>query len=103
MTQLESLLQEVKDEKLPLERLEALRDQLIHLRTALFASVADLKKKRALFLASSLETSVAAKKVAWEASEDGQRLIELQGYLAPLKGEVDSLQGRIYGQLRLHG
>lgn len=103
MTTLLSLLQEVKDENLPLEKLELFRDKLVHLKTDILRAEAELKKKRAMFLVKNPEQSAIQRKMEWDAGSEGQRLIELQADLRALPAEIDSLQGRIYGMLRLQG
>lgn len=103
MSQLKQVLEKVRDESLPLEMLEKYRDQLVHFKTDLHSTIADFKKKRAIWLVSSEISGVEAKKQAWDATEEGQRLIELKGMIMGLQGEIDSLQGRIYGMLRLQG
>jgi len=103
MSQLKDLLEKVKDEHLSLPLCEKYRDELIHLKTELHHSIADFKKKRAIFLVSSEVQGVEARKMAFDATPDGLRLIELKGMIGGLQGEIDSLQGRIYGHLRLQG
>lgn len=99
---LTEVLEAVRDEHLPLEKLESFRDQLVHLKTDIAIQLADKKKARAMFLVTA-EGSVAARKLAFDATEEGQRLITLEGYMRGLGGEIDSLQGRIYAALRLQG
>ena len=100
MSLLQELLEAVKDEHLPLEALEKYRDQLTHLKATMHLALADCKKSRALFLLASEEKTAAAKKIAWEASKEGQRLLELEGYIRAVSSELGSLQGRIYGAIR---
>lgn len=103
MSQLTETLEKVRDEHLTLEQCEQLRDTLIHIKTRLHNEIADYKKKRAVWLAFSGIEGVEARKLAYDATEDGQRLIELKGMMGGLGGEIDSLQSRIYGHLRLNG
>lgn len=100
MTQLETTLKEIRDEKLPLEMLERYRDTLIHLKTDLLKAVAEKKKERALFLIKNPDKSAVARKMEWEASEAGQRLIELEADLRGLPDEIDGLMSRIYSLIR---
>lgn len=103
MSQLADTLLAVRDEKLELEMCEKYRDTLIHLKTDLQNEIADHKKRRALWLMASEITGVEAKKLAYDATEDGQRLIELVGMVRGLPDEIDGLQSRIYAHLRLQG
>lgn len=100
---LKEILEAVRDENLSLEQCEKYRDTLIHFKTDLHKAIADLKKSRAIYLVSSEVTGVEARKMAYDATEDGQRLIELKGMLGGVQGEIDALQSRIYGHLRLQG
>lgn len=75
--------------------------------------IADLKKKRAIFLMDYREKyssqnvghpmkypSVAEAKMTFDATEDGQKLLEYIGMIQGLSGEISSLQGRIYSLIR---
>ena len=111
---LKELLNAVKEEHLPLQRVEALRDALIHLRTDYKRRESELKKQRALFMLTYREknkeystTKVAVKypplnlcKMMWDATTEGQELLTVQGDLGGLNGEIDSLQSRIYSLIR---
>ena len=103
MSKLLELLDAVKDEHLSLEQCEKYRDDLIHIKTRLHNEIADYKKKRAIWLVSSEIKGVEARKMAYDGTTDGQRYIELKGMMGGLQGEIDGLQSRIYGHLRLQG
>jgi|SRR3990167_1111496 len=90
----------VRDENLSLQMCEKYRDSLIHFKTDLHRAIAELKKKRALYLLSSTEPTAIGKKMHWEASEEGQQLISYEGDIAGLGGEIDALQGKIYSLIR---
>jgi len=100
---LKDILEAVREEKIPLEMCEKYRDQLIHLKTQILLAEADLKKKRAKFLIEHPEKTAVQRKMEFDASPDGQRLMELQADLRALPAEIDSLQSRIYSHLRLQG
>lgn len=99
-TSLKSVLEAIRDEKLPLPMLEKYRDTLIHFKTDLLLSVAELKKKKALFLMHNPEQSAIARKMAWDASDDGQLLFEREAELRGLPDEIDGLMSRIYAAIR---
>lgn len=94
------LLQKVREENLDLPTVEKYRDSLIHLRTDLKRHEAALKKRRALALIQNNKVSVAQRKLQFDATEDGLALIDVQGDLAGLGGEIDALQSRIYSLIR---
>jgi hypothetical protein len=97
---LEDVLAAVRDENLPLPMLEKFRDTLIHFKTDLLKSVATYKKQKALFLMRDPESSAIARKMAWDASDEGQRLIDLEADLRGLPDEIDALMSRIYSAIR---
>jgi hypothetical protein len=98
---LKELLIAVRDEKLTLPMLEKYRDQLIHVRSDILMEIATLKKARAFFLFECEEPTMVLKRMRWEVTKEGQRLIELEGYIRGLRSEIDSLQSRIYAELRI--
>ena len=97
---LDEALRAVKDETLPLAKLEELRDDLIHLLTELRLERAKLKKLEAMYFLESKESSIQAKKYAWRATPEGQRLIEVDAYIPAVNMECDGLQSRIYAAIR---
>jgi len=96
---LSDTLKAVKDERLNLEQLENYHIALTHFKTDLALEISKLKKARALFLMNSEEKTAIGKKMAWEVSEGGQRLIELEGYMIAVPSELSSLRSRIYANL----
>ncbi len=98
---LKELLLAVRQEGLSQPLLEKYRDQLIYLRTDIHMERAELKRKRALFLLESKETSVAAKKLSFDGTPEGQRLFTLDGYATSIKAEIESLRDRIFSKIRL--
>ena len=97
---LRETLKAIRDDALPLQSLEKFRDDLIHIRTDLHRLRAELKKKRALYMLSSKEETLGAKKMTWEGNEDGQRLIEVEGDLGGIGLEIDGLMSRIFSKIR---
>ncbi len=116
---LTALFETVKDEKLPQHELEKYRDAMIHFRSDLLKLRADLKKKRALFyLECTCEAkkdiagrelhldwcrrrkSAPVKKNEFDATEDGQRLLTVEGYIPALRDEIDSCRDRVWSFLR---
>lgn len=98
MTTLFDLFSEVKDAKLSLERIEDLRDQLVHLHTMMQLELADCEKAEAMYFAQRSEADVSdvSIKRAWKATEKGQRQIELNRYVKATAKEVDSLKSRVF-------
>lgn len=97
---LSETLAAIRDEKLPLNLLEQYRDSLIHFKTDLLKAVAELKKKKAIYLMREPEKSAIARKMQWDASPEGQRLIDLEADLRGLPDEIDALMSRIYSAIR---
>ena len=90
----------IRDDKLQLPQLEAFRDSLIHFKTDLLLSVAKLKKAKALYLMRNPQDSAIARKMAWDASDEGQLLIQREAELRGLPDEIDGLMSRIYSAIR---
>jgi hypothetical protein len=97
---LKETLAAIRDDSLPLPMLEKYRDDLIHFKTDYLKLQATLKKKKALFLMEEPDKSAIARKLAFEASEDGQRLIDIDADLRGLPDEIDALMSRIYAAIR---
>jgi len=92
---LQELLESVKDKKLSREQLENYSDELSHLFTRCMLEMSEIEKKEALFM-SDHEGTAISRKIAWKATRDGQRLIELKRYSLGIKEMLRSLKSRIY-------
>ena len=92
-------LKEVKDENLSQEKLESLRDTLVHIHTDIMLQVADLKKKRAFYMPEA-EISEAERSRKWNMTDEGQKLIQYEHYVKIINKECDSLKSRIFSTLR---
>ena len=97
---LSETLAAIREENLSLQNLEAMRDSLIHFKTDLLLSVAKLKKAKALYLMRNPQDSAIARKMAWDASDEGQLLIQREAELRGLPDEIDGLMSRIYSLIR---
>ncbi len=93
---LRDLVEQVKDDKLTKQQLESYETEISNLLSLMLFELADLKKKRALYLDSSQEESVAAKKVKWEATDAGQKLIERKEYEKLARNVKSSIRSRLY-------
>lgn len=93
------LLQAVRDENLPLEKIEQYRDTLVHFHTDMQIEVADLEKEEAMFFydhSGLPDVSDISIKRNWRVTADGKRLILLNRYLKACSKEIDSLKSRVY-------
>lgn len=90
------LLLAVQDENLPLDKIELYRDSLVHLHSAMQIERAGLKKAEALFFLENKESTAVANKMAWRASQDGMRLLDIEAYIRAAVKEIDSLKSRVY-------
>ncbi len=97
---LKDVLAAIRDSSLPLPMLESYRDSLIHFKTDYLKLQATLKKEKALFLMQEPDKSAVARKMEWDASESGQRLIDIDADLRGLPDEIDALMSRIYAAIR---
>lgn len=90
----------VKEKHLSKDQLEDYRDQMSGLFAQMQLEMADLEKAEALFMDAWIgedhKASVAQKKIAWKATEKGQRLIVLKRYCLATKELLNSLKSRLY-------
>ena len=100
MTQLEQLLESVKDEHLTKTDLEKYRDSMTHLHSAMQLELAEVEKTEAIFFETVKEQNPDMSDVAikrkWKASNKGQRSIELNRFIKTVVKEIDSLKSRLY-------
>lgn len=96
MSKLTELFTAVREENLNKYQLEKYHKELSELYSQMHLEMADIKKKKGLFMAKSPEISTASMKRTWEGSEDGQREIDLKGYIRATSTQLRSLQTRMY-------
>lgn len=95
MTLLE-VLEKVKEVGLSKQDLEHYHLQLSTLYGQLSLEIADLKKQKAVAMLTGPEKSVAQRKIEFDVTKEGQRLIELDGYARASKTMLSSLKSRMY-------
>jgi hypothetical protein len=94
---LNDLILAVKEQNLSKDQLENYRDQMSQVYAQMQIEMADLEKSEALFMDKfSTDISVAQRKIAWKATEHGQRLILLKRYCLATKELLNSLKSRLY-------
>ena len=99
MSQLSKTLEAIKEENLTKEKLEDLHSTLLRLRADVKMEMAGLMKEKALFMLREPNKSVAQRKIEWDGSEKGQRLLDLRSYVSALGDAQESVKTRIYAQL----
>ena len=99
MTKLEQTLLAIKEENLSKEQLDVLYSNLAQLRADVRMETSQLLKAKAMFLAGNPEKSVAQRKIEWDSSENGQRLLELKMYILVLGDSMEGVKTRIYSLL----
>jgi hypothetical protein len=92
---LQDLILAVKEKHLTKDQLEDYRDQMSNLFGQMQIEMADLEKEEALFMERHEGTAVS-RKIAWKATEGGQRLIVLKRYSLATKELLNSLKSRLY-------
>lgn len=93
--ELKDLIIAVKEKQLSKEQIEAYRDQLSSLFAQMMMEMADLEKEEALF--PQLDGQKAnARKILWNKTPSGQRLIVLKRYCIATKEILSSLKSRLY-------
>lgn len=97
MSNLQTLIEAVREQSLDRQTLEKYRDEMLQFFNLLHLECADLEKKEALFMNLMPENqSVARRKIMWKSSMEGQRLIEIKHYILSVNKLLDSLKNRIY-------
>lgn len=96
MTNLQSLIEAVREQSLDRQTLEKYRDEMLQFFNLLHLECAELEKKEALFMNDMTDESVARRKIMWKSSKEGQRLIEIKHYILSVNKLLDSLKNRIY-------
>ena len=97
--QINDLIKSLKEETLTKDKLEDLSSQLDVLCAEYELELANIEKKEAMFLANCGEKTRASATTKWEASEDGQKEIDLKRQLRALSKLSSSVKTRIYQRL----
>ncbi len=99
MSQLKTLLEQVRDQNLNKSELEHYHSEFTNLFSQIHLELAELEKAEAMYiLGSELPTDIA-KKRAWKGTLYGQRLIELNHFAKACEKQLSSIKNRIYSQL----
>ena len=97
MSLLIETLKAVREESLTKTSLEHYHTVLSGFKTDIKLEIATLKKVKAIFMYEKNQTESRVKnKDEWDASEQGQRLIDLIGMLGAVSTQLDSLRSRLY-------
>jgi hypothetical protein len=100
LNELQKLYEDVHDENLDQRSLELFRDKLIQWKSSLNRARAELKKAQAIEMISMTDVPFNQRKLSWDASDDGQRLIDIESYKSSIQEEIDGLKDRIWGFIR---
>lgn len=102
MSQLATLLNEVKEQNLTKTQLEAYHTDLTNLYGQMMLEVATLEKAEALYFLENKKdaegkerTDISIKRM-WRGTDKGQRLIELKSFEKAITKVLSSLKNRIY-------
>jgi hypothetical protein len=94
---LEEALKKVREENLTKGELENYHLALSGLLADMKIEVSQLKKEKAMFMVQKeAQESIANRKVSWDATPRGQRLLEMIGNAGATKTMVDSIKSRLY-------
>lgn len=95
--QLQDAIKAVREENLTKTQLEDYHSQMSLLLAEMQIEASELEKDEALFLADrNVGESVISRKVAWKATQQGQRLIVLKRYISAVKTLLGSIKNRLY-------
>lgn len=93
---LKDLLLNVKEQNLSREQLEAYRDEIVTLYVQLKWELAEITKKKAIYLVTEAGKTLTETKRNWEATKEGQRELELKQYDGAIREVLASLKSRIF-------
>lgn len=98
------LLDAVKEQNLPLQRLEMLHDEMTHLFSEYQMEMGELKKAEAIFIfeqthRADMKVTNALANTNWRVTEKGQRMIEVDASLRALQKELSGLKHKLFSTL----
>lgn len=110
MSKLLTIFRAVKEENLTKPQLEDYHKELSELRGEMRLELAEITKKKALFMLGYVEVqemvdgsrkigkelSVAQRKINWLATTEGQREIDLKAYIGATSDNLGSLKSRLF-------
>lgn len=96
---IQTIINEVKEANLTKDKLEEYSSMLDILSAEYELALADIEKAEAMFLANCGEKTRAGAVTKWEASEQGQKGIELKRQLRAISKLASSVKTRIYQRL----
>ena len=93
---LKELFEAVREESLTKDKLEDYHKALSELRGQMRLELADITKKKAVFMLGNPEQSVAQRKINWSAGKEGQREIDLKAYIGATSDNLGSVKSRLF-------
>lgn len=96
MTTLHDLFLAVKENNLSKDQLEGLHKEMSEVKADKLLQLADVEKKKAVFMLQDPEKTGIAKKRAWDGSPDGLIEIDLKAQIRAITTHLKSLQSRLY-------
>lgn len=94
---LEEALQKVREENMTKTELENYHLALSGLLADMKQEIASLKKEKAIFMSRRGQgESVVSRKIDWDATDRGQRLIEMEGKAGATSTMLGSIKSRLY-------
>lgn len=90
------VFRQIKEQNLDKSQLEDFHKELSELRGQMRLELADITKKKAMFLLSEPEKSVAQRKVEWGGTPEGQREIDLKAYIGATGDNLGAVKSRLF-------
>ena len=90
------VIKAVKEENLTVEQLEKYRDGLVNAFAEMQIELAEIRKKKAMYLIESKADTAVATERNWQVTTEGLREIELAHWSKATEKLVSSLKNRIY-------
>lgn len=90
------VIKAIQEDKLPVEKLEAYRDSLVNFFAECQLELADIRKKKAIYMIENKADTAVATERNWQVTKDGQREIDLAHWSKATEKLISSLKNRIY-------
>jgi len=99
MTQLEKLIQDVKEQNLTKSQLEEYHSLLTGLYASMMLEMASLEKLEATYFATHQEKTDVSAKRKWQGTHEGLRLLELKRFAKATEKLLSSVKSRIFASM----
>ena len=86
----------VKEENLSKQQLEVYHKMLCEYKGEMKLELATLEKAKAMFLVNHPEQTAIQRKINWDSSVEGQRLIDLKAFIGAVNANLENVKARLF-------